>query len=79
MATDTDGVYLDWGTESEKIISKITPEEIRNYKFDEGSMGPKVEAACSFVERSGQRAVIGSLKDIEGMVNGTIGTQFVLK
>jgi carbamate kinase len=79
LATDTDGVYLDWGTESEKIIIKTTPDEIRNYEFDEGSMGPKVEAACSFVERSGQRAVIGSLKDIEGMVNGTTGTQFVLK
>ena len=79
LATDTDGVYLDWGTESEKIIIKTTPDEIRNYEFDEGSMGPKVEAACSFVERSGQRAVIGSLKDIEGMVNGTTGTQIVLK
>jgi carbamate kinase len=79
MATDTDGVYLDWGTESEKIISETTPEEIRKYDFDIGSMGPKVEAACSFVERSGQRAVIGSLKDIEKMVNGTAGTQFILK
>lgn len=79
LATDTDGVYLDWGTKSEKIIIKTTPDEIRNYEFDEGSMGPKVEAACSFVERSGQRAVIGSLKDIEGMVNGTTGTQIVLK
>ena len=79
MATDTEGVYLDWGTESEKIISETTPEEIKKYDFDIGSMGPKVEAACSFVERSGQRAVIGSLKDIEKMVNGTAGTQFILK
>ena len=79
MATDTDGVYLDWGSESEKIISKTTPEEISKYSFDKGSMGPKVEAACSFVERSGQRAVIGSLKDIEKMVSGISGTQFLLK
>ena len=79
MATDTEGVYLDWGTDSEKIISETTPEEIKKYDFDIGSMGPKVEAACSFVERSGQRAVIGSLKDIEKMVNGTAGTQFILK
>ena len=28
MATDTEGVYLDWGTDSEKIISETTPEEI---------------------------------------------------
>jgi len=79
MATDTDGVYLDWGSESEKIISKTTPEEISKYSFDKGSMGPKVEAACSFVERSGQRAVIGSLNDIEKMVSGISGTQFLLK
>lgn len=79
MATDTDGVYLDWGSESEKIISRTTPEEISKYSFDKGSMGPKVEAACSFVERSGQRAVIGSLKDIEKMVSGISGTQFLLK
>ena len=77
MATDTDGVYLDWGSDSEKIISKTTPEEISKYSFDKGSMGPKVEAACSFVERSGQRAVIGSLKDIEKMVSGISGTQFL--
>ena len=79
MATDTDGVYLNWGTEAGKRISNTTPEEIRKYEFDAGSMGPKVEAACSFIERSGQRAVIGSLTDIEGMVNGTAGTQFMLK
>ena len=79
MATDTDGVYLDWGSDSEKIISKTTPEEISKFSFDKGSMGPKVEAACSFVERSGQRAVIGSLNDIEKMVSGISGTQFLLK
>jgi carbamate kinase len=79
MATDTEGVFHDWGTKNQKIISKTTPEQIKKYDFDIGSMGPKVEAACSFVERSGQRAVIGSLKDIKEMVDGTAGTQFTLK
>ena len=79
MATDTDGVYLDWGSDSEKIISRTTPEEIGEYVFDNGSMGPKVEAACTFVERSGERAVIGSINDIQKMVEGLAGTQFLLK
>ena len=79
MATDTEGVFHDWGTKNQKIISKTTPEKIKKYDFDKGSMGPKVEAACSFVERSGQRAVIGSLKDIKEMVDGIAGTQFTLK
>ena len=37
--------------------------KLKNYEFDEGSMGPKVEAACDFVNRTGERAVIGSLTD----------------
>ena len=79
MATDTDGVYIDWGGDSQEIISKTTPEKIGQYTFDSGSMGPKVEAACTFVERTGQRAVIGSLNDIKKMVNSLAGTQFILK
>ena len=79
MATDTEGVFHDWGMKNQKLISKTTPEQIKKYDFDKGSMGPKVEAACSFVERSGQRAVIGSLKDIKEMVDGIAGTQFTLK
>ena len=79
MATDTDGVYTDWGGDSQKIISKTTAEEIGQYTFDKGSMGPKVEAACNFVERSGQRAVIGSLNDLKKMVDSLAGTQFILE
>ena len=79
MATDTDGVYTDWGRDSQEIISKTTPEEIGQYTFDKGSMGPKVEAACTFVERSGQRAVIGSLNDLKKMVDNLAGTQFTLE
>ena len=79
LATDTDGVYLDWGTEDARIINRATPEQMEQYEFEEGSMGPKVEAACGFVRRSGGRAVIGSLTDMQGMVAGTAGTQFVLE
>jgi carbamate kinase len=79
LATDTDGVYLDWGTEDALRIERTTPEQIEQYEFEEGSMRPKVEAACGFVRRSGGRAVIGALTDMQGMVAGTAGTQFVLE
>jgi len=79
LATDTDGVYLDWGTEDARRIERATPEKMELHDFEEGSMGPKVEAACDFVRRSGGRAVIGALSDLEGMVAGTAGTQFVLE
>ena len=32
--------------------------------FASGSMGPKVDAACRFVEQGGQRAVITNLDNI---------------
>ena len=79
LATDTDGVYFDWGTDKAKKIERITPGEIEQYEFDIGSMGPKVEAACDFVRRTGERAVIGALSDLEGMVAGEAGTQFTIE
>ena len=79
MATDTDGVYLEWGTEDAHRIESTTPDEIEKYEFAAGSMGPKVEAAADFVSRTGQRAVIGALADIPAMVEGTAGTQFVIE
>ncbi|HJM18134.1 MAG TPA: carbamate kinase [Candidatus Thalassarchaeaceae archaeon] len=79
LATDTDGVYCDWGTNRASKMDKITPEEVELYEFDEGSMGPKVEAACDFVRRTGERAVIGSLEDLGGMLDGLAGTQFTIE
>jgi len=37
-------------------------------------MGPKVEAACRFVEAGGERAVITSLDRIADAVAGRAGT-----
>ena len=79
MATDADGVYLNWGSDSAEKISTTTPDEIEKHEFEAGSMGPKVEAACDFVRRTGQRAVIGSLADLPAMVAGNAGTQFVIE
>jgi carbamate kinase len=37
-------------------------------------MGPKVEAACAFVEATGGSAGIGSLSDALSILQGTAGT-----
>jgi carbamate kinase len=37
-------------------------------------MGPKVEAACRFVELTGKQAAIGALKDLQGILRGDAGT-----
>ena len=37
-------------------------------------MGPKVRAACSFVEQTGGLAVIGSIADTPALLRGETGT-----
>jgi carbamate kinase len=77
MATDVDGVYVDWGRPTQRRIEKVTPVELRATPFPAGSMGPKVEAACRFVEATGGRAAIGALTDIHEIVDGAAGPQVV--
>jgi carbamate kinase len=77
MATDVDGVYKDWGAPTQERLGTVTASELRTLDFAAGSMGPKVEAALRFVERTGHRAAIGALHDIAGIVEGTAGTNIV--
>jgi carbamate kinase len=77
MATDVDGVYVDWGSPQQRRLTTTTPTELRLLNLPAGSMGPKVEAAARFVERTGRRAAIGALKDICGIVDGKAGTSVV--
>src|ERR671910_11045 len=77
MATDVDGVYLDFGKPSQRKLSRVTTAELTEHPFPAGSMGPKVAAAMQFVESTGKRAAIGALADIEGIVAGEKGTNVV--
>ncbi|HEY0388642.1 MAG TPA: carbamate kinase [Gaiellales bacterium] len=75
MLTDVDRVVRGWGTDDAMPIDWVTPEDLRTIEFAAGSMGPKVEAACRFVEATGGRAAIGSLAEAAAVVAGTAGTQ----
>ena len=55
-------------------IHRATPRELRARPFPAGSMGPKVEAACRFVEATGGMAAIGRLEDAEALLDGKDGT-----
>jgi carbamate kinase len=79
MATDVDGVYLDWGTPEQRRLDRVTPEELAGQRFAAGSMGPKVEAASRFAAKTGKRAAIGSLADIAAIVAGNAGTNVVAR
>ena len=77
IATDVEGVYENWGTPEQQLISEMTIDQADEMDLAAGSMGPKVQAARNFAKNTGKRAVIGALADIEALVAGTAGTSVV--
>jgi carbamate kinase len=75
LLTDADSVYLGWGTPAARPIRGATsPAELKGHAFAPGSMKPKVEAACRFVEAGGKLAGIGRLEDATAILEGRRGT-----
>jgi carbamate kinase len=81
IATDVDSAVLRFGEPDAQPIGKVTVETMRSYlqegHFSSGSMGPKVEAVCRFVEQSGSPGIITSLNNIVAGVRGESGTVVV--
>jgi carbamate kinase len=74
MLTDVDAAYAGWGTPDASPIRETTPGELARHTFAAGSMGPKVEAACRFVNANSGFAAIGALADAAAMLRGEAGT-----
>ena len=79
IATDVDAAYVGWRQPTQKKIRQADPASLRAFGFAKGSMGPKVEAACRFVEQTGKTAVIGALDKIEDILAGKSGTRVVVE
>ena len=81
IASDVEGAALYFGTKDQKFLQSMTCREAARYledgHFPAGSMKPKIEATMQFVEKTGKRAVITSLKNIEKAVAGKAGTEVV--
>jgi carbamate kinase len=78
IVTDVDAAYAHWGTPDQRPIRRADPATLRSQGFAEGSMGPKVLAACEFAEKTGKRAMIGSMTDTPALLAGTAGTTVTL-
>ncbi|MDJ0737326.1 MAG: carbamate kinase [Nostocaceae cyanobacterium] len=74
LLTDVDAVYTNWGSPGRKPLLEVTPQQLKNYTFAPGSMAPKVEAACKFVDATGGFAGIGKLEDALQILAGDAGT-----
>ena len=79
ILTAVDKVYLNYNTENEIALDKLTVEEAESYikenHFAKGSMLPKVEACIDFVRDSDKRqAIISSLEKAGEAIKGNTGT-----
>lgn len=79
ILTDVEGVSLDYDTDNERLLRSLSVAEARRYladgQFPAGSMGPKVEAVCRFVEATGKPGVITSIERADGALDRSAGTR----
>lgn len=74
LLTDVPAVQADFGQPGAHPIDRARPIQLRERNFPAGSMGPKIDAACRFVEHTGRPAAIGALDDTEAILAGKAGT-----
>lgn len=81
ISTDTDMVYLNYKTNSQKGIKKATVYEIQQYldegQFPAGSMGPKIESVIRFIKSGGKKAIITSYEYLMDALEEKAGTHIV--
>ena len=81
IGTDVPNAILRYGRPDAEAVGTVTLDQMRAYAaeghFASGSMGPKVDAACRFVEQGGTRAVITDLDHLADAVSGGAGTVVV--
>jgi carbamate kinase len=74
LLTDVASVQANFGTPQARAIGRTSVAELQAFDFAAGSMGPKVQAACRFVEHTGGEAAIGRLADASLLLSGDVGT-----
>ena len=83
VLTDVDGVYLNFGRRNQRFLERLAVADARRYlsgsQFPAGSMGPKVEAAVDFVERTGGEALITRPEGLLAALAGRAGTRIVAR
>ena len=79
LATDVEGVYLDFATPRARRLDEVTSDDLRRYaalgQFPAGTMGPKVEGALRFVEAGGSDAIVTSYDRLNLALQGRAGTR----
>jgi len=81
ILTGVEKAFLNFGTLLQKELDKITLAGAKQFlaegHFPPGSMGPKIEAAISFLESGGKEVIITSIEKAYEAVLGKAGTRIV--
>jgi carbamate kinase len=81
VLTDVEYAYVNYGEPDQRPIREVSATTLRRHldagEFAVGSMRPKVEACCRFVEGVGERAVITTPERLADALAGDAGTRVV--
>ena len=81
ILTDVERVAINFGKQDQEWLDEVSLEQIKIYyndgHFPAGSMGPKIEAAISFLENGGETVIISSLEKGFEAINSRAGTRIV--
>ncbi len=81
ILTDIDRVAINFGKPNQEWLDEVSSEQIKRLydegHFPPGSMGPKIEAAISFLEQGGKTVIISSLDRGYEAINGRAGTRII--
>jgi carbamate kinase len=80
ISTAVEKVALEFGTPQQRWVDHLTLAEAKRYlaegrHFAAGSMGPKIEAVVSYLERGGKEALITDPDSLERALAGQTGTR----
>ncbi|OGC10206.1 carbamate kinase [candidate division KSB1 bacterium RBG_16_48_16] len=81
ILTAVDKVAIDYKTDAQVDLDGMTLSQAKKYKkegqFPSGSMGPKIDAAITFLESGGEKVVITSVEKMPEAILGRNGTHIV--
>lgn len=81
VLTNVDYVYINYNTPLQEKLEEITVSKASKYlaegQFPAGSMGPKIEAAISFLESGGKEVIITSMDKAKQAILGKAGTRII--
>lgn len=78
ISTGVPAVAVNYGKPDQKDLGKVTLAEVQKYynegQFPAGSMGPKIQAAMTFLEQGGKEVIITSPENLLAAVKHGEGT-----